>query len=66
MMLTWGFPKIRCTILGAQVERIIVFWGLDWSPLFRETTTSDMFHGPSRMLLKQAWGFVAGADKGAQ
>ena len=26
----WGFPKIRGTILGVPVLRIIVFWGLYW------------------------------------
>ena len=23
----WGFPKIRCTIMGVTIIRIIVFWG---------------------------------------
>ena len=26
----WGFPKIRGTILGVPIIRIIVFWGLYW------------------------------------
>ena len=30
---TWGFPKIRGTILGVPIIRIIVFWGLYWGPL---------------------------------
>ena len=28
----WGFAKIRGTILGVPVIRIIVFWGLYWGP----------------------------------
>ena len=28
-----GFPKIRGTILGVLIIRIIVFWGLYWGPL---------------------------------
>ena len=28
----WGFPKIRGTILGVPIIRIIVFWGLYWGP----------------------------------
>ena len=31
--LTWGFPKIKGTLLGVPVLRIIVFWGLYWGPL---------------------------------
>ena len=23
----WGFPKIRCTILGVPIIRTIVYWG---------------------------------------
>ena len=31
----WGFPKIRGTILGVLIFRIIVYWGLYWgSPYF--------------------------------
>ena len=30
---TWGFPKIRGTILGVPIIRTIVFWGLYWGPL---------------------------------
>ena len=29
---TWGFPKIRGTILGLLVIRTIVYWGLLGSP----------------------------------
>ena len=29
----WGFPKIRGTILGVPITRIIVYWGLYWDPL---------------------------------
>ena len=29
----WGFPKIRGTILGVPIIRIIVFWGLYWVTL---------------------------------
>ena len=28
IMGNWGFPKIRGTILGVPIIRIIVFWGL--------------------------------------
>ena len=28
----WGFPKIRGTIWGVPIIRIIVFWGLYWGP----------------------------------
>ena len=28
----WGLPKIRGTILGVPIIRIIVFWGLYWGP----------------------------------
>ena len=28
-----GFPKIRGTILGVPIIRIIVFWGVYWGPL---------------------------------
>ena len=32
-LVIWGFPKIRGTILGVPIMRIIVFWGLYWGPL---------------------------------
>ena len=32
-VVLWGFPKIRGTILGVPIIRIIVFWGLYWGPL---------------------------------
>ena len=28
-----GFPKIRGTLLGVLILRIIVFWALYWGPL---------------------------------
>ena len=31
--LIWGVPKIRGTILGVPIIRIIIFWGLYWGPL---------------------------------
>ena len=31
--LKWGFPKIRGTILGVPIIRIIVYWCLYWGPL---------------------------------
>ena len=34
----WGFPKIRGTLLGAPIIRIIVFWVYIGVPLFWETT----------------------------
>ena len=27
---TWGVPKIRGTILGVLIIRIVVYWGLYW------------------------------------
>ena len=34
LILIWGFPKIRGTILGVPIIRTIVFWGLYWgSPI---------------------------------
>ena len=33
-----GFPQIRGTYLGVLIVRTIVFWGLYWVPLSRETT----------------------------
>ena len=32
-MSKWGFPKIRGTLLGVPIIRIIVFGGLYWGPL---------------------------------
>ena len=32
-MCIWGFPEIRCTILGVPIVRTIVFWGLHWGPI---------------------------------
>ena len=32
-MLHRGLPKIRDTILGVPIIRIIVFWGLYWGSL---------------------------------
>ena len=29
----WGFPKIRGTIMGVPIIRIIVYWGLYWGAL---------------------------------
>ena len=29
----WGFPKIRGTLLGVTIIRLVVFWGLFWGPL---------------------------------
>ena len=37
----WRFPKIRGTF-GVPIVRIIIFWGLSWGPLFRETTISSL------------------------
>ena len=34
----WGVPKIGGTILGVPMKRIVIFWGLSWVPLFKETT----------------------------
>ena len=32
--VSWGFPKIRGTILGVPILRTIVYWGLYWGPPF--------------------------------
>ena len=40
VIVIWGFPKIRGTFLGVPIVRTIVYWGLYWVPLFRETTIS--------------------------
>ena len=42
----WVFPKIRGTILGVPIIRIIVFWGLYWGPSFREITISFQTRWP--------------------
>ena len=34
-----GFPRIRGTVLGVSIIRIILFWDLYWGPLFRETAS---------------------------
>ena len=39
ILTSWGFPKIRSTILGVPIIRTIVFWGLYWGPLIWETTS---------------------------
>ena len=45
----WGSPKIRDTILGVLITRIIVFWGPYWGPLiFWETTICTPHKIPSR------------------
>ena len=38
--MKWGFPKIRGTLLGDPIIRIIVFWCLFLVPLFWETIKS--------------------------
>ena len=40
MLVTWGFPKIRGTLLGVPIIRTIVFWVYIGVPSFWETTTS--------------------------
>ena len=30
---SWGFPKIRGTLLGVPIKRIVVLWGLHLGPL---------------------------------
>ena len=37
-----GVPKIRGTVLGIPIARIIVFWDLYWGLLFRETIGSRL------------------------
>ena len=31
--MIWEFPKIRGTVLGVPILRIIVYWGVYWGPL---------------------------------
>ena len=45
----WGFPKIRGTILGVPILRIIVFGGLYWGPLIL---------GNYQIQLLKGWGGV--------
>ena len=33
VLLIWGFPKIRGTILGVPRIRTTLFWGLYWGSL---------------------------------
>ena len=43
--LIWVFPKIRGTILGVPIIRIIVYWGLYWGSLI---SGNDHIQGPQR------------------
>ena len=36
------FPKIRGTLLGVPIARIIVFWGSIGVPIFGETTINSV------------------------
>ena len=36
-----GVPQIQGTILGVPIRRTIISRGLNWGPLFRETTICD-------------------------
>ena len=40
----WGFPKIWGTLLGFPIIRIVIFWGLHWVLLCRETTVELYFY----------------------
>ena len=52
---TWGFPKIKGTLLGGPYKRITIFWGLYLSPLvlgnYHMGTTGQLqlFPGDSRL-----------------
>ena len=37
-----GFPKIWGTFLGVPIIRIVLYRGLCWGPLFRETTIEGL------------------------
>ena len=49
LMTIWGFPKIRGTILGVPILRIIVYWGLYWSTLILGNDHIDL--GPKSTIL---------------
>ena len=38
----WKFPKIRGTLLGGLIVRILLFSVLYWGPLFSETPKSTL------------------------
>ena len=40
-MPIWELPKIRGTLLGVPIIRMIIFWGPYWGPLFWESTISE-------------------------
>ena len=42
---TRGFPKIRGTMLGVPIIRIIVYWGLYWGPLILGNYHKDFARG---------------------
>ena len=33
--IMWGVSKLRGTLLGVPIIRIIVYWGLYWGPLIQ-------------------------------
>ena len=50
---TWGFPKIRGTILGVPIIRTIVFWGILGSHYFGKPPCNNNFECGLRMSCRQ-------------
>ena len=50
----WGFPKIRGTLFGYLIRRILLFRVLYQGPLFSETPTCTLI-GPTRPSLLWFW-----------
>ena len=60
-----GLPKIRVTILGVPITRIIVFGGLYWGPTIFRNYHMDSGDGAHRwILLKYALVIVSGGAIG--
>ena len=51
----WGFPKIRGTILGVPITRIIVFSGLHWGPPILGNYLITSLRGPTDRTLLLWW-----------
>ena len=41
----WRFPEFRGAILEVPIIRIILFWGLYWGLLYKETTIPSLRPG---------------------
>ena len=55
---TWGFPKIRGTVLGVPIIRIIVYGDLYWGPLNPKPYTPGNYHITSLRMGATAGGKV--------